>query len=132
MFRGYHTAESRDDLIIVCLIGSFNEFDIMGYIDDLREFILGRQGKPAYLIVNDFELDGITPEGYLQLEINNQWLLTQNLVAKAIVSNRSIQDSLDFKWTPTLKKLNTRYFADMASAEGWVKQLKNVDVSSVF
>ena len=124
MQHGYHTVEIRGDVIIVSLIGDFNEPSIMDYIEDVENLIIEMQGKPTYMIVNDFELNGITPEGYQQLEVHNQWLLTQNLLAKAIVSDRTIQDHLDFKWAPTLKKLNSRHFTDMQSAEEWVDELK--------
>lgn len=124
MQHGYHTIEIRDNVFIVSLIGSFDEYDIQGYIDDIRSFVSSMEGKPAYQIVNDYELVGITPEGYQQLEANNQWLLNHNLLAKAIVSDKPVQQNLDFRWTPSLQKLNTRYFTDMQEAEQWIDEVK--------
>lgn len=114
-----------DNILQIDLKGSFNEAGALALTTEIKDKLRSIQDKPIYIIVNDKELVGITPEGFAILEKYNQWLNSKNLVAKAMVVNSSIIQDIDKRYIPSSTKQNIKFFTDLESARSWLKLQQN-------
>lgn len=113
-----------DNILTVKLVGAFNEFDILKVNNSIKAALEDLNSQKFYMLVDDRELEGLTPEAYQVIEENIGWLDKQNLIAKAFIMKSLIQESLDDHFVPSKKKQNTRAFTDEASAIAWLKTQK--------
>ncbi|NMP30864.1 hypothetical protein HII17_04745 [Thalassotalea sp. M1531] len=109
-----------NNTLMVKLSGSFNELGTLKLTDLIKNNIENLNGQKFYMLVDDRELDGFTPEAYQVIEENNHWLGQQNLLAKAFIMRNLVQESLDNYFIPSKKGQNTKAFTDMASAIAWL------------
>jgi hypothetical protein len=128
MFDPHGTFELLKDsnIIIVKVEGSFNTSGIIRGTKALREIIQTFNNTPFFILMNNQQYEGCTPDAFESSEELNRWLSHQNMVAKAIVcSNKAIID-INLKNVPSLVKQEIRYFGNIADALQWLKSLSEV------
>lgn len=111
----------KDRIITARFIGMFNEHGVKRITDEIRQCIYQLSGKPFAILVDDLKLEGGTPEAYVVLEEYNQWLNTQNLVAKAMVLTSKAHKAIIDKLSPSRTQQNIQYFVSEDSALAWLK-----------
>ena len=119
--HGIFTVTIDTNIIIVIMKGSFNEFGARALIDSIKAKIKSFNGTKFSIIVEDLELEGITPEGYKEINKYNEWLNNQNMIAKARVANSSLMLDIDHRLIPAIQKQNIKIFEDVPSAIEWLK-----------
>ncbi len=72
--HGQVSIRQDGNIIIVKLVGGFNEFGAKKYTDGVKGIIGNFNGEPFTILVNNLELSGGTPEAYEEVEQYNQWL----------------------------------------------------------
>ena len=73
------------NIIIVHLVGEFNEFGAKNYSSRIKEEVSKFEGKPFSILVNLLDMLGGTPEAFKEVDELNYWLSKQNLLKKARV-----------------------------------------------
>lgn len=112
----------QNEIIIVRLSGMFNELGVKKFTDAVRQFVGSLNGRAFGVLINDLKLEGGTPEAYAELEEYNQWLNTQQLVAKAMVIESSTHRDIINKLSPSRSQQNIEYFKSEQDALIWLKQ----------
>ncbi len=69
--HGSYTITVDNDIIVVSLKDSFNEYATKTFIDKIKTEIDSFNGKPFSILVNDIELEGLNPESYEELDQYN-------------------------------------------------------------
>ncbi len=111
----------QDRIITARFIGMFNEHGVKRITDEIRDCIYQLSGEPFAILVDDLKLEGGTPEAYVVLEEYNQWLNTQNLVAKAMVLTSKAHKAIIDKLSPSRLEQNIQYFVSEDSALDWLR-----------
>lgn len=127
MDRGHGKAliHREENLIVAKLIGSFNEEGAKKYTNAMKQAVKELQGANFLMLINDLEVEGGTPEALQELEDYNQWLSTQNLLAKAmVVKSRLIIDLIN-KYSPSQKLQHYEFFDNEKDAYAWLKTLSS-------
>jgi len=83
--HGNVSTQIDGNIIIVYLIGEFNEFGAQNYTSRVKEAVAQFNGKPFSLLVNLLEMIGATPEAFQEVDELNYWLNKQNLQKKSRV-----------------------------------------------
>jgi hypothetical protein len=92
--HGKVSIELEGNIIIVHLLGEFNEFGAKNYTDSVKDVVAGLNGAAFSILVNLLDLIGGTPEAFKEVDDLNVWLTQQNLIAKARVSNSAATVSM--------------------------------------
>jgi hypothetical protein len=119
--HGTFTVTVDTNIIIAKMEGSFNEFGARALIKAIVDKIEKFNGEPFSIIVEDLQLEGITPEGYEELNKYNEWLNGQNMIAKARVANSAVILNIDSVRIPTVKKQKIKEFNNVPDAIEWLK-----------
>ncbi len=119
--HGEHTIDIQGDIILLKLIGSFNEMGAAKFTKGMKDAILSLKGAPFAILVDDLEVIGGTPEAYAELELYNQWLNTQNMRAKAMVIDSPVTLAIIEKYAPSRAKQNISIFNNRDDAILWLK-----------
>ncbi|ABG40815.1 hypothetical protein Patl_2298 [Paraglaciecola sp. T6c] len=119
--HGNHLITIEDNVIVIELAGSFNEFGAKALTDDIRKAIKQFEGAPFCILINDFALEGITPEGYKEIDEYNAWLNTQNMIAKAVVVKIDILSKMEESRIPAKAQQNIKSFKNIPDALLWLK-----------
>ena len=126
--HGHHSITVEDNIIVIELAGSFNEYGAKALTDDIRRTIKKFKGAPFCILLNDFALEGITPEGYKKIDEYNAWLNTQNMIAKATVVKIDVLLKMEESRIPAKAQQNIKSFRNMPDAMHWLKiQTKRTD-----
>ena len=108
-------------IITAAYIGQFNlEGTIIG-LKELRNVIESLNGAPFTMLVDDLNVEGGTPEAYAELEVFNQWLNSQKMVAKAMLINSKLQLKIIDTLVESRKVQNIESFTDRKAAMDWLK-----------
>ena len=119
--HGTFTVMVDTNIIIAKMKGSFNDFGVRALIEAIVDKIEKFNGEPFSIIVEDLELEGITPEGYEELNKYNEWLNGQNMIAKARVANSAVLLNIDSVRIPMVKKQKEKEFNNVPDAIEWLK-----------
>lgn len=103
-------------------MGSFNELGAENFTLAMREAIVTFNGKAFSILVDDLEVIGGTPQAYAELESYNQWLNSQNMIAKAMVIDSPVTLAIIEKYAPSREKQNIAIFDNRADAIYWLKE----------
>jgi len=121
--HGEVTITVDKNIIIVKLEGAFNEFGTKKYTAGVKQIISTFQGRPFSILINNLDMLGGTPEAYEELEKYNQWLNTQNLIAKAmVISSITTLDIINLL-SPSRQLQKTKSFDNEEDALNWLKAL---------
>jgi len=120
--HGIFTVTVDTNIIIITMKGSFNEFGARALIDSIKAKIKSFKSAKFSIIVEDLELEGMTPEGYKEINKYNEWLNDQNMIAKARVAKSTVTLDIDNRLIPAIKKQNIKIFEDVPAAIEWLKR----------
>ena len=127
MFTGHgdNQVSNQDNIISITLRGSCNEYDFQDIGPTVKQAVVQCNGKKFCILVNDLEFIGATPEAYHEFQVLNQWLNTQQLIAKAIVI-KSVSVLATIKaQVPAINDQNLKVFDVEEDAIIWLQnQLK--------
>jgi hypothetical protein len=118
---------TQNEIIIVRLSGVFNELGVKKFTDAVRQFVGSLDGNAFGILINDLKLEGGTPEAYAELEVYNQWLNTQRLVAKAMVIESSTHKDIINKLSTSRYQQNIEYFSSEQDALTRLKQELHIE-----
>ena len=117
----------ENNIIIAETKGAFNEYGARKYTEAVKKEIKQRFGNsPFSMLVNIEKIDGGTPEAFVELEKYNEWLNSQQLIAKAMVTNSQTNIQLLEKYSPSRAKQNIKNFVCEKEALSWLKSLVNL------
>tara|TARA_R110001592_G_scaffold70332_1_gene215630 strand:- start:469 stop:981 length:513 start_codon:yes stop_codon:yes gene_type:complete len=126
--HGHHSITVEDNIIVIELAGSFNEYGARALTDDIIRTIKKFKGAPFCILLNDFALEGITPAGFKKIDEYNVWLNTQNMIAKATVVKIDVLLKMEESRIPAKAQQNIKSFRNMPDAIHWLKiQTKRTD-----
>ncbi|MEP4888714.1 MAG: STAS/SEC14 domain-containing protein [Aliiglaciecola sp.] len=103
--------------------GMFSGKTARTYLRETKQLITQFEGKAFCMLIDIREMEGLTPDGYNMIDNFNQWVNTQNLVAKAIVVSNDVVGKIVSSRVPELKKQNVKYFEDIQTAIKWVNNI---------
>jgi len=110
-----------NNILVVKLIGSFNEFGAIELTAAIKTKIKSLHGLTFCMLVNDIDFHGFTPEAYKVVEESNNWLNKQGLIAKAFVVKTCVQEELDSYFVPAKKEQHSKVFCELETAIKWLK-----------
>ncbi len=111
------------NIIIATLTGAFNKEGAIKYTEEVKSIIKPLKGEKYAILVDNFNMEGGTPEAYQVLEEYNQWLNKTNIVAKAIVVKTLVTTELIKSWSPSIKLQNTESFQEKELALKWLNTI---------
>lgn len=124
--KGNNEVSTKDDIISITLWGSLNECDYKDISQKVKQAVAQCNEKSFCILVNDLQLIGSTLNAYQELEVLNQWLNTQHMIAKAIVIERDSLLGTIKTLVPAIKDQKIETFDVKEDAMLWLKyQLKN-------
>ena len=112
---------THNNIIIVKLIGGFNEFGAKKYTNGVKELVANFNGENFSILINNLEMEGGTPEAYDELEQYNKWLNTQKLTAKAMVISSIAAAHIIDHLSPSRKLQRCKSFDNEADAMHWLE-----------
>jgi len=119
--HGENTIIAKENIIHITLKGAFNEYGAIDVSKKTMEIIRNFNQKRFMLLVNLLNLDGATPEAFNISNEFNEWLNSQNMVAKAIVITSQVIKAIDQQWVPSKVVQNVEYFDSEDDALRWLK-----------
>lgn len=120
--HGESTIVAKENIIHITLKGAFNEYGAIDVSKKTMEIIRNFNQKRFMLLVNLLNLDGATPEAFNISNEFNEWLNSQNMVAKAIVITSQVIKAIDQQWVPSKVVQNIEYFDSENDALIWLKK----------
>lgn len=119
--HGENTIIVKENIIHITLKGGFNKSGAKDVSRKTKEIICSFNQKRFLILVNLLNLDGATPEAFNTSNEFNEWLNSQNMVAKAIVITSQTIKAIDQKWVPSKIVQNIGYFDNEEDALKWLK-----------
>jgi hypothetical protein len=119
--HGKNIISVEGDIIISKIIGPFNVEGVNKSITDLKTVVDSFCQNKFKLLIDYIDAEGATPEVYEKINECNIWLNSQNMVAKALVTNSNVALSILESRTPARSSLNESAFNDKANAIIWLK-----------
>jgi CTP:phosphocholine cytidylyltransferase-like protein len=119
--HGKNIISVEGDIIISKIIGPFNVEGVNKSITDLKTVVDSFCQNKFKLLIDYIDAEGVTPEVYEKINECNIWLNSQNMVAKALVTNSNVALSILESRTPARSSLNESVFNDKANAIIWLK-----------
>lgn len=116
--HGETTVYKQKNIIYVHINGAFNELGVNIIADKVRAIVQNLEGEAFSILVNETNSEGGTPEAYEKLNEYNNWLIKQNLVAKAVVYGSKTLLNI---YRSRISSKNIQFFTDEKSAENWLK-----------
>jgi len=120
--HGKYTIIVEENIINVTLEEAFNEQGAQALAKELTEIINTFNQQKILILGNLLKLLGATPEAFAVSNKFNEWLNTQNLVAKALVINSATIKAIDQQRVPSKEVQNIAYFDNEADALSWLKK----------
>lgn len=111
------------NILVVTLNGTFNQEGCENGNIKVKRLVEKLNGQPLYMLTDARGFTGGTPSAYLCANDLNKWINQHNLVAKAMVHNKSILMSIAMATMPELRKQNIREFANLEEAYDWLNLL---------
>lgn len=119
--HGEYAVLLTGNIIETTLKGSFNEYGILAYTQSVEAQVKVLNGQPFAMLVDDFEVEGGTPQAYAVLQEYNARLNKQQIIAKAFLINSCVQKEILLQRTPALNQQNIQFFQDRDIAIQWLQ-----------
>lgn len=130
--HGLYSVHIEGNIVIGRVIGSHNEYDVLAATNAFKNAIASFNGKPFGEIIDARDLEGVTPEGFAEIERYNNWLVANGVKARAFVVSNTVLPAIVKNRMKELKELKTREFSDIEQAKIWLQQeLINLSVSGL-
>ena len=84
--HGTHIIKVNNRIIFSKISGACNEYNILEFAKKVEEIVNDFNGDSFCLLVDFTDIIGGTPEAFNEANKFNEWLNTQNMIAKAIVA----------------------------------------------
>ena len=120
--HGGNTVIVKGNIINVTLIGAFNEYDAKNVSKKIKKIVEGFNLNKFLMLMNLSNWDGATPEAFTTSNEFNEWLNSQNMVAKAIVITSQTVKAIDQQWVPSKLVQNIEYFDNEGEALRWLEK----------
>lgn len=111
----------NDNVITAVFSGSFNYEGICEYAKRIKEIVTSLDQKSFFMIIDNTNLEGCTPEGFEELDTFNTWLNPAQLKAKAFIITSEVNKHIIEMRTPALSSQNTSFFSDHQAAYQWIE-----------
>ncbi|WP_019027700.1 hypothetical protein [Colwellia piezophila] len=111
-----------DDIIYIKSVGAFNLEGIIQAYQDIESIIISLGENRFKVLVDYTEIEGATPEAFDKLNECNEWLNSQNLIAKAVVIHSPVNLTLLESRVPARSLQNDKNFDNQSAAKEWLKQ----------
>ncbi|WP_426415210.1 hypothetical protein [Aestuariirhabdus sp. LZHN29] len=126
--HGQYSVTSKDAIIVLRLVGSFNEYSVQGIFDDVKAAVASLGCDAFAILIDARDYGGATPEA---LEVGNRyniWLNENGLVAKAMILDASLVAEISHQNMEAVREQNVRKFsqqdaASSGSAPSWQNQV---------
>lgn len=109
------------NIITVVMKGAFNEYGFRAFANRINQIIADFKGEKFYLLMDMTESIGGTPELYLEADKYNEWLNSQNMVAKAIVINSIVNLNIYKVRVKATLVQDHKFFDNDIDALKWLK-----------
>lgn len=110
------------NIILVTLVGPFNDGGVNNWTEQLKTQIELFSDKPFFILMNNTDDVGFTPEASIISNRFNLWLNKQQMVVKAIVQPSSLAREMNLRNIPALEIQRIRYFDTQEEASSWLKK----------
>ena len=124
--HGHIDIKVDGNIVTATYIGQFNHEGITKGISVLRNTVEQFNGAPFAMLVDDLAVEGGTPEAYAELELFNQWVNTQSMVAKAMLIHSKLKLKIIDSLVQSRKQQNIRLFDSHVEAYNWLKSELNL------
>ena len=123
MFNRHGELDMKLDknIILVTLVGPFNDMGVSSWTKELRAQIEKFTGNRFFILMDNRNYGGFTAEASAISNEFNLWLNDQPMVAKAIVQPSPVAIKMNLKSIPALAKQNIKYFDNKDDALTWLK-----------
>jgi hypothetical protein len=111
------------NIVCVTLIGPFNGAGVVEWTQKLQQIIIGFEGKPFFVLMNNTDYEGFTPEAFQIADDFNFWLNDQTMVVKAIIQPSLLAKEMNIKNIPALAGQRIEYFDNKHDAISWLRTL---------
>lgn len=109
------------NIFSVTLTGPFNDAGVEHWTRELKKQIEYRAYSEFFVLMNNIDYAGFTPDGYLISDEFNLWLSEQPMVAKAIVQPSKLARKINVSNIPSLARQRIEYFDTKESALDWLR-----------
>lgn len=109
------------NIITVVMKGAFNEYGFRSFVNRISQIIAEFKGEKFYLLMDMTESIGGTPELYLEADKYNEWLNSQNMIAKAIVINSIVNLNIYKARVKSTLVQDHKFFDNDIDAFTWLK-----------
>ena len=125
MFKAHGESSFHVDGNIITFVmkGAFNEYGFIAAVKRLKNIVASFKGEKFYILMDITEGIGGTPELYDEMNQYNEWLNSQNMIAKAIVILSKMNLDIYSARVTTNKKQNQKSFDNVPDALNWLKQV---------
>jgi hypothetical protein len=109
-------------IIEVTLVGAFNDLGVKAWTEAVKNTIKLFDGKPFAILMDLTQAQGATPEAFEVANQYNEWLNTQNMIAKAVVFGNRILQEIEQVMVKAKQKQKIKNFFDVNEARLWLQQ----------
>lgn len=120
--HGTYSVYVENSIVIGKVSGSHNEYDVKAATNSFKQAIETFKGAAFVEIIDARELDGVTPEGYAEIEKYNSWLVSNGLVARGFVVTNSALPLIFKRQTAEVQQFETKVFSDVETAKLWLQE----------
>lgn len=120
--HGTYSVHIEGNIVIGRVVGSHNEYDVLSATNAFKSAIATFKGEPFGEIIDARDLDGVTPEGFAEIEKYNRWLVDNGIKARAFVVSNTVLPAIVKSRMQQLSDLKTKEFTDIEQAKIWLKQ----------
>lgn len=121
--HGQYQLKWHGNILLVKLVGSFNEEGTLSYIADAKQLLEAADMDGYYMLIDDIELEGATPVSYQLVNDFNQWSIDNGLIAKALITSSPTVVNMMYKMAPTFERDNIRSFSAVVEGLAWLESL---------
>ena len=122
MEHGDYSISLDGNMIIVRVSGGFNEYGVRKLKNEIESIVKHLKDGRFSLLFNYLEVEGGTPEAFLELNKASLWLNAQNLIAFATVSKSRYHMDLLKQKVPDRKSNAITNFDNEVDAVNWLKK----------
>ena len=120
--HGKHSIDFINETLVVTLTGTFNDLAVERWTNEVKEIVSTYSGKPFKMLMDLSSTSGGTPEAFDVANRYNQWLNTQNLIAKAIIYSCKMNEAIEQKYVWAKEIQNIKTFNNRREAFDWLNE----------
>ncbi len=119
--HGDYFIRIEGNIVFISLEGSMNEYSVKELFFEAKTIINNFNGNKFSMLSNLSKIIGGTPEAYDEANKFNEWLNTQNMVAKAVVITSPTLSKIERIRVPAKLLQNIKEFDNEPDAIKWLK-----------